>query len=305
VRDGNNGRAYGQNKPNLLECLSHDPLSTLKLSTISSLLKTITTKGDCMKKFYFGLLACLLSTSLLAGIRTENIDYKDGKVVLQGTLVFDDALNGKRPAVVVVHEWVGLDDYARKRAHQLAEHGYVAFALDMYGKGVMAKNTEEAGKMSGMYKSDRALMRRRALAGLEVLKKQKNVDINKIAAIGYCFGGTVVLEIVRSGADVKGVVSFHGGVDSPTPEDAKNIKGKVLVLHGGDDPYVPMASVVAFEDEMLNAGVDWQLNTYSKSVHGFTNPKNGSDPSKGVAYNADADRRSWQAMKNFFDEVLK
>ena len=147
-------------------------------------------------------------------------------------------------------------------------------------------------------------MRARASAGLAVLKEQKNVDPRHIAVIGYCFGGTVALELARDGADVAGTVSFHGGLATPTPQDARNIKGKVLALQGADDPYVKSAEVAAFEDEMRKGGVDWQLNVYGKAVHGFTNPDNGSDNSKGVAYNKEADRRSWEAMKAFLAEVI-
>jgi len=196
-------------------------------------------------------------------------------------------------------------DYAQSRAQKLAAMGYVAFAIDMYGKNIRPKTPQEAGAQAGIYKQDRALMRARALAGLDVLRNNPLCEPKRITAIGYCFGGTVVLEIARSGADVAGVVSFHGGLDTPTPADAKNIKCKVLVLHGGDDPHVPAKDVAAFEEEMRAGGVDWQLVVYGGAVHGFTNPAAGNDKSKGVAYNAEADRRSWEAMKAFFGEILK
>jgi dienelactone hydrolase len=163
----------------------------------------------------------------------------------------------------------------------------------------------EAGKISGLYKNDRPLFRRRLRAGLEVLKKQQGVDPKRLSAIGYCFGGTGVLELARSGAEVKSVVSFHGGLDSPTPADAKNIKGSVLALHGAEDPYVPEAQVKQFEDEMRGAGVDWQLVKYAKAVHAFTEPEAGNDPSKGAAYNELAAKRSWIAMKDFLAETLR
>ena len=166
----------------------------------------------------------------------------------------DDAgAPGKRPGVVVVHEWMGHNDYARRRANMLAELGYVAFALDMYGKGVKAKNAQEAAQMAGRFKSDRKLMRERAAAGLEVLKKQPTVDTNRLAAMGYCFGGQVALELARSGADLKGIVTFHGALDTPTPQDAKNIKGKVLACHGEADPFVPDDQVNTFRKEMNDA----------------------------------------------------
>jgi len=148
-------------------------------------------------------------------------------------------------------------------------------------------------------------MRARANAGLEVLKKHPLTDVNRIAAIGYCFGGTVVLEMARSGAELAGVVSFHGGLSTPNPSDAKNIKGKVLVLHGADDPAVPPDQVIAFQDELRKAGVDWQMVSYGGAVHSFTNPEAGNDPSRGAAYNEKADKRSWEAMKTFFGEIFK
>jgi len=190
------------------------------------------------------------------------------------------------------------------RARQLAEMGYVAFALDMYGKGGVAKTPQEASDLSGKFRSDRWLMRRRAAVGLEVLRKQERVDAKRIAAIGYCFGGTTVLELARSGADMAGVVSLHGGLDTPDPADARQIKAKVLVLAGAADPSVPLDQVKAFQEEMTKAGVDWYLISYGGAVHGFTNPDNGNDPTKGVAYNAAADRRSWAAMKDFFAEIF-
>ncbi len=240
-----------------------------------------------------------------AEIRTEVVEYTDGDVTLEGYMAYDDFYQGKRPGVLVAHEWVGHNPYVRKRAEQLARLGYVAFALDMYGKGVLAKDAKEAAALAGKYKSDRKLMRTRAAAGLAVLGKHPMVDVSRLAAIGYCFGGTVVLELARGGADLRSVVTFHGGLDTPTPQDARNIRGKVLALHGGDDPFVPPAQVAAFEEEMRKGGVDWQLFSYGGAVHSFTNPDAGNDNSKGAAYNERADRRSWQAMKSFFSETLK
>lgn len=248
--------------------------------------------------------AFLISSNAEAKLKTVNVDYKDGSQVLQGYLVYDDAIKTKKPGVLVVHEWMGLDDYAKSRANQLAKMGYIAFAADIYGKGVKAKNPAEAGTMSGKYKNDRKLMRSRVIAGFNTLKNNKLVDQNKIAAIGYCFGGTTVLELARSGTKLNGVISFHGGLDTPKPEDAKNIKSKVLVLHGADDPFVPMKDVEAFQNEMRLGKVDWQMVSYSNSVHGFTNPKNGNDNSKGAAYNKKADTRSWNDMKQFFAEIF-
>jgi dienelactone hydrolase len=254
-------------------------------------------------------LICILTIAastagVQAAIKTETVEYRDGDTVLEGYLAYNDTLEGKRPAVLIVHEWTGLGGYVKRRAKQIAELGYVAFAVDIYGRGVRPANAQEAAKQAGIYRSDRQLMRRRAIAGLERVKKYPFVDPNRIAAIGYCFGGGVALELARSGADIKGVVSFHGNLDTPNPEDAKNIKAKVLVLHGADDPHVPPEQVAAFQKEMRDAKVDWQMVFYGNAVHSFTNPDSGNDPSRGAAYNKKADVRSWQAMKDFFKEIF-
>lgn len=240
-----------------------------------------------------------------AAIRTETIEYKQGDTPLEGYLAYDDSLSGKRPGVLVVHEWTGLGAYVKGRAEQLAKEGFVAFAPDIYGKGVRPSNPKDAGQTSGLYMSNRPLMRERVRAGFDVLLKDPRVDPRKVAAIGYCFGGAVALELARSGAPLAGVVSFHGALDTPHPEDAKNIKGKVLALHGGNDPFVTQEKVDGFCKEMRDAGVDWQLDVYGGAVHGFTNPEHGNDPSAGAAYNADADRRSWKAMMDFFAEIFR
>jgi dienelactone hydrolase len=259
-----------------------------------------------MKKTLFVLVVLLLwGVNAHGAIRTEVVDYRHGDTVLEGYLAYDDSIQGKRPGVVVVHEWWGINNYVRMRTEQLAKLGYVAFAIDMYGKGVRAKDAKEAGSLSGTYRSDRALMRSRANAGFEVLKNHSLTDVNRIAAIGYCFGGTTVLEMARGGTQLAGVVSFHGGLGTPNPGDAKNIKGKVLALHGANDPAVPPDQVMAFQDEMRKAGVDWYFVSYGGAVHSFTNPDSGNDPSKGAAYNEKADRRSWEEMKDFFAETFK
>ena len=255
------------------------------------------------------LIAILLMLGLpMAGwtvVRTETVEYKQGKTALEGYLAWDDALPGLRPGVLVVHEWTGLGDYVKGRCRELAGLGYVAFGADIYGKGIRPRNMDEAGKESALFKSDRMLTRERANAALVILLKNPNVDPKRVAVIGYCFGGMVALELARSGARIAGVVTFHGALDTPTPEDARNIKAKVLALHGADDPYVTPAQVAAFEEEMRKGGVDWQLVKYGGAVHAFTNPASGNDPSKGMAYNEKADRRSWEAMKQFFSEIFR
>lgn len=249
----------------------------------------------------------LLSGSLAHGkIVKQDIEYKEGSTVLEGFVAYDDAGPAKKPGVLIVHEWTGLGHYAKNRAEQLAKMGYVAFAVDIYGKGVRPTDPKEAGATAKLYKGDRKLYRARLQAGFDELKKQKKVNPDKIAAIGYCFGGTGALELARAGAKLSAVVSFHGNLDTPNADDAKKITAKVLVLHGADDPVVPDPEVAAFETEMRNAGVDWQLVKYSKSVHGFTNPDNKPNPDRPhAAYNADADRRSWLAMTNLFKEVFQ
>jgi dienelactone hydrolase len=263
--------------------------------------------GGPMKCLISILFLLVLSTNARASIRTETVEYKQDGAVLEGYLAYDDAIKGPRPGVLVIHEWWGINDYIKKRTEQLAQLGYIAFAADIYGKGLRAKTREEAMSLAGKYRSgsDRTLLRARAQAGLDTLKKNPLTDAKRVAAIGYCFGGTAVLELARSGADLAGIVSFHGGLDTPNTYDAKNIKGKVLALTGADDPNVKPEQVIAFEDEMRKAGVDWYLVAYGNAVHGFTNPSNGADNSKGLAYNEKADKRSWRAMRDFFEEIFK
>jgi dienelactone hydrolase len=212
--------------------------------------------------------------------------------VLEGCSIYDAALQGRRPGVLVVHQWKGLGEHEKRRAEMLAWIGYNVFAVDIYGKGVRLGTPKEAGAEAGKYKNDRARLRARVRAGLDVLTRLEQTDPKRVAAIGYCFGGTAALELARSGADLAGVVSFHGGLSSPTPGDAKQIKAKVPVLHGADDPHVPPAAFEAFEDEMRRGGVDWQLIAYGGAVHSFTDRNAGNDPAKGSAYHERSDRRS-------------
>jgi dienelactone hydrolase len=245
------------------------------------------------------------SMNAKAEVVGQSIEYKEGSTKLIGYIAYDNAKTDKRPGVIVVPEWKGLNDYAKRRANELAQLGYVALAADIYGNGLQPKDNKEAAELAGKFKKDVKLLRARVNAALKTLKANKMVDTSKTFAIGYCFGGTTVLELARSGADVLGVVSFHGGLATPNANDAKKIKAKILALHGALDPNVSQSEVEAFQKEMNDAKVDYQFTAYSGAVHGFTNPDNGSDITKGVAYNAVADKRSWIAMTNFFDELLK
>jgi dienelactone hydrolase len=248
-------------------------------------------------------LACALTAD--AQVRTEKMEYRDGDTVLEGCLVYNAAIMGQRPGVLIVHQWKGLTDYELRRADMLAKLGYSVFAADIYGKRIRPKSPQEAAAEAGKYKKDRALLRRRAQAGLEALRKHELTDPKRTAAIGYCFGGTAVIELARSGADIGGVVSFHGGLDSPSPEDGKKIRCKVLALHGADDPHVSAKDLAAFEDEMRQAKADWQLVKYGGAVHSFTDWNAGNDPARGAAYNERADRQSWDDMRQFFAEIFK
>lgn len=258
-----------------------------------------------MRMLALALVVAAVAGQTSAAIRTQPVEYKDGQTVLEGYLAWDDAVKGPRPGILIVHQWMGVTEYEKMRAEQLAGMGYVALAADVYGKGVHPKDTAEAGALAGKFKGDRALLRARVNAGLGALRANPLVDARRVAAIGYCFGGTGVLELARSGADLAGVVSFHGGLDSPNPADGRNIKARVLVLHGADDPYVPAKDIAAFQQELREAKVDWQMVYYSGAVHAFTQKAAGNDPSRGAAYNERADRRSWEAMKAFFAELFK
>ena len=258
-----------------------------------------------MKLFALVLMMAMGAQNAQARLVTKTVEYRQGDTVLEGYLAYDDSVKGKRPGVLVIHEWTGITDYEKRRAQQLAELGYVAFAADIYGKGVRPATPQAAAQEAGKFRGkDRTLLRARAAAGLDKLASFDQVDNKRLAVIGYCFGGTAALELARSGARQLGTVSFHGGLDTPAPADALKIRGKVLALHGADDPHVPPAQVADFQQEMRLAKVDWQMNYYGGAVHSFSNPKSGNDPSKGVAYNEKADRRSWEAMKLFFKEIF-
>lgn len=256
------------------------------------------------------LLAMAAVLSLRGGevagdLVTREIEYRHGDVVLEGYVAYPKDAKGKLPGVLICHQWMGHSPYERMRAEETARLGMVAFALDIYGKGVRPKEVPEAAKLATAYKNDRALLRARGLAGLEALRKVDVCDPSKIAVMGYCFGGTTALEVARSGAEILGAISFHGDLSSPTPDDAKKIKGKVVAYHGADDPFVPAAQVAAFEEEMRKAGVDWQLVAFGGAVHSFTLKAAGSDNAKGSAYNEKADLRSWEMYRGFLAEIFR
>jgi dienelactone hydrolase len=247
-----------------------------------------------------------------AEIHLEPLAYQDGAVALEGTIAYDDAQGmEKRPAILVCPEWRGLDEYAKSRAKQFAQLGYLALAVDPYGKGIVAKDNEEAGKLAGALKGDRPAMRRRARAALDALTAHQLAAKGSVVAVGYCFGGTMALELARDGAPLRAVITVHGGLAPGNDADGKpmlashdKLVAKVLALHGADDPFVKQTEVAAFMDEMRAAGADWQLVQYGGAVHSFSNPRSGDDPSKGVAYNALADRRSWDEITRFLADLF-
>ncbi|MES2475117.1 MAG: dienelactone hydrolase family protein [Verrucomicrobiota bacterium] len=258
-----------------------------------------------MKAIFHALLTASLVTAASAALVEKNVVYQQGEVTLEGFHVYDDAVQGKRPAVLVIHQWTGLTDYEKSRSRMLAELGYNVFAADIYGQGIRPK-PPEAGNEAGKYKGDRTLFRARLNAALDQLKADERTDVKKIAAIGYCFGGTGVLELARAGTEIAGVVSFHGGLAAADGMGAQGGKtpAEILVLHGADDPYVPAQEIAGFFQEMKDAKAGWQMDFYSGAVHAFTQKEAGDDASKGAAYNARADKRSWEAMKAFFNEIF-
>jgi dienelactone hydrolase len=233
----------------------------------------------------------------------KTLDYRDGAVTLKGFLA-DDGRSGARPGVVLFPEATGVGDHVIERARRLAALGYVALAADPYGDGKQAKDLPHAIELMTAVRSDVNRWRARAQAALDALCAQSSVDRTKIAAIGYCFGGSTALELGRSGAPLHAVVSFHGGLEAPKPEDARNIRAKVLVCHGASDPLIPPEQVAAFEAQMWTTTVDWQLCSYGGAVHSFTNPDADKLGNPVFAYNAAADRRSWAAMLSLFEEAF-
>ena len=240
-----------------------------------------------------------------AAVQTKVINYECDGLKLKGYLAWDDKLEGKRPGVMVVHEWWGLNDYAKKRAEQLAELGYVAFACDMYGDGKVTDNPKESGAWAGEVRKDVAAWRNRALAGLKILKDHELVDAKKLASIGYCFGGSTSLQLAYGGTDLAAVVSFHGALPALDESDAKNIKAKILICHGALDSFIPEEAFQKTRAALEAGKADYQIVSYGGAYHSFTVPSADKRGLKGMGYQENADRRSWAAMRALFNEAFE
>jgi dienelactone hydrolase len=239
-----------------------------------------------------------------AEVKTRTVTYHDGGTTLQGYLAWDESVTGKRPAVMVVHEWWGLNDYVKRRARMLAELGYAAFAVDMYGDAKVTEHGEEASAWSKQITENIAGWRQRALTGLQALREQPMVDPQRLAAVGYCFGGATVMELAYTGADLKAVVSFHGSLPIPSEEEARQIRASVLAAHGAADAFVPQARVARFQQALEQAGADWHMVIYGGARHAFTNPNADSHGIENLRYNRKADERSWRHMRQFLEEAF-
>ncbi|VTR99605.1 dienelactone hydrolase family protein [Tuwongella immobilis] len=258
-----------------------------------------------MRPFWFASAVLMLTTvSAPAAVKTEVVEYTYNGTKLKGFLAYDDAATGKRPGVMVVHEWWGLDDYARKRATMLAELGYVAFAADMYGEGKVAKHPMEASEMAGTVRKNLDNWLGRAKAGLEILSKHEKVDSSKLAAIGYCFGGSTALQLAHAGTDLKAVVSFHGALPVPSDSQAKAVKAEVLICHGADDSFIPEKAITGLRKAYDSNKVKYTFESYPGAVHSFTVPSADSHGIKGMGYNAAADQKSWQSMQTLLKSVF-
>jgi dienelactone hydrolase len=256
-------------------------------------------------KLLVALAACAAATTAMAKVQSKEIEYRQGDTVLQGFLAWDDAAKGKRPGVLVVHEWWGHNAHARAQATRLAKAGYVGFALDMFGKGKVATHPKDAMAFVQEATKDPEVAAARFDAALDVLKQQPQVDPEKIGAFGYCFGGGVALEMARAGRDLDAVVTFHGSLrPGAGPAEPGKVKPAILVQTGGSDPMVTREQVQQLEDELKGAGVDVKVITYPKAKHAFTNPDADKAGMEGLAYDAQADRQSWDAAMKFVKRVF-
>jgi dienelactone hydrolase len=260
-------------------------------------------------------LAILVISFIIAGsaivqaeIKGKTVEYSVNNVTLNGYLAFDDANKEKRPAILVVHEWWGITDYPKKRADMLASLGYVAFAVDMYGEGKVADNPNDAQKYAAESMKDVSLLKAKFIAAIEFLKRNEYVDSSRIAAIGYCYGGGVVLNMARAGVDLKGVVSFHGSLTPVIPIEKRKINAKILVCNGGSDKFVSEKNINDFKQEMKNAGIDYRFISYKGALHAFTNPaatELGKKFNMPIAYNEKGDKKSWKEMRIFLKSIFK
>jgi dienelactone hydrolase len=261
-----------------------------------------------MQRLMWCVLLFTFSVTVQAKVVTKEVTYTADGLNLKGYLAYDDAVKKKRPGVLVVHEWWGQNEYIRKRARMLAELGYVALALDMYGEGKQAAHPEDASKFSSEVMKNLDVAEKRFMAGLTLLQQQAQTDKQQVAAIGYCFGGGVVLAMARRGVDLNGVASFHGSLGAGAPAASGKIKAKVLVLNGADDPFVKPEQIAAFKEEMTAAGVDYEFVNYPGAKHSFTNPgatENGKKFQLPLEYNAAVDKESWQKLQAFFQQIFK
>jgi dienelactone hydrolase len=254
------------------------------------------------------ILFFISAVAVQAGVVGKEVTYTADSLTMKGYIAYDDNIQGKRPGVVVVHEWWGHNEYTRKRADMLAALGYVAIAVDMYGDGKRAEHPDDAGKFAGAVMQSMPAMKARFNAALELLKRDEHTDPAQIAAIGYCFGGGVVLAMAREGADLKAVVSFHGSLGTQSPAEKGMVKAKVLVCNGADDKFVSAEAIKNFKEEMNSAGVDYKFENYPGAIHGFSNPgatEMGKKFGLGIAYNEKADKKSWEEMQKLFKKVFK
>jgi dienelactone hydrolase len=261
-----------------------------------------------MNKLIVTAIFLFLSSGVQAMVQGKEVAYSNNGEMLKGYLAYDDAIKGKRPGVLVVHEWWGHNEYARKRARMLAELGYTALALDMYGDGKQAHHPDEAGKFAGEVAKNLPLAKSRFDAALKFLEQQESVDPGNIAALGYCFGGSVALQMARLGEDLKAVASFHGGLATQTPAQPGKVKARIISFVGADDPMIPPEQVAAFQEEMKNAGANSKTVVFPGVKHSFTNPaadENGRKFNLPLAYDARADRVSWEETKKFLADAFK